>query len=41
MKGVPRESGIVLDIWTSDKSFVILQGINPLENKLDGKGKMA
>jgi hypothetical protein len=35
MKGLLKRSGIVLDIQTNDETFVILQGINLLENKLD------
>jgi len=36
MKTLLNKSGIVLDIKTNDESFIILQGINLLENKLDG-----
>jgi len=32
-----KKSGINLDIRTNDESFIILQGINLLENKLDVK----
>jgi hypothetical protein len=41
MKGLLKKSGIVLDIRTNDESFIILQGINLLENKLDEKDKKA
>ena len=37
MKGLLKKSGLVLDIKTNDESFIILQGINLLENKLGGK----
>ena len=37
MKALLKKSGIVLDIKTNDESFIILQGINLLENKLDAK----
>lgn len=37
MKALLKKSGIVLDIRTNDESFIILQGINLLENKLDVK----
>jgi len=37
MKTLLKKSDIVLDIKTNDESFIILQGINLLENKLDGK----
>jgi hypothetical protein len=37
MKTLLEKSGIVLDIKTNDEAFVILQGINLLENKLDMK----
>ncbi|MGZ5487711.1 MAG: hypothetical protein ACXWF4_04195, partial [Candidatus Aminicenantales bacterium] len=36
MKSLLERSDIVLDIKTNDEAFVILQGINLLENKLDG-----
>jgi hypothetical protein len=39
MKGLLKKSDIVLDIKTNDEAFIILQGINLLENKLDGKEK--
>jgi hypothetical protein len=39
MKGLLKKSGIVLDIRTNDESFIILQGINLLENNLDAKDK--
>jgi hypothetical protein len=39
MKELLRKSDIVLDINTNDESFIILQGINLLENKLDVKDK--
>jgi Na+-transporting methylmalonyl-CoA/oxaloacetate decarboxylase gamma subunit len=39
MKGLLKKSDIVLDIKTNDEAFLILQGINLLENKLDGKEK--
>jgi hypothetical protein len=38
MKTLLGKSGIVLDIKTNDEAFVILQGINLLENKLEMKG---
>jgi hypothetical protein len=38
MKTLLQKSDIVLDIKTNDEAFVILQGINLLENKLDMKG---
>jgi hypothetical protein len=41
MKGLLKKSGIVLDIRTNDESFIILQGINLLENRLDVKDKKA
>ena len=37
MKTLLKKFGIVLDIRTNDEIFIILQGINLLENKLDGK----
>jgi hypothetical protein len=37
MKSLLEKSDIVLDIKTNDEAFVILQGINLLENKLDMK----
>jgi hypothetical protein len=37
MKALLKKSGIVLDITTNDENFVILQGINLLENRLDAK----
>ena len=37
MKTLLKKSDIVLDIKTDDEAFIILQGINLLENKLDGK----
>jgi hypothetical protein len=37
MKALLKKSGIVLDIKTNDESFIILQGINLLENKLQVK----
>jgi NtrC-family two-component system sensor histidine kinase KinB len=39
MKELLKKSGIVLDIKTNDETFIILQAINLLENKLDGKDK--
>ncbi len=39
MKGLLKKSDIVLDIRTNDEAFIILQGINLLENKLDVKDK--
>ena len=36
MKSLLERSDIVLDIKTNDEAFIILQGINLLENKLDG-----
>jgi hypothetical protein len=39
MKGLLKKSDIVLDIKTNDESFIILQGINLLENRLDVKDK--
>jgi NtrC-family two-component system sensor histidine kinase KinB len=38
MKGLLKKSDIVLDIKTNDESYVILQAINLMENKLDAKG---
>jgi hypothetical protein len=38
MKTLLVKSDIALDIKTNDEAFVILQGINLLENKLDMKG---
>jgi hypothetical protein len=38
MKGLLEKSGIALDLKTSDEAFIILQGINLLENKADNKG---
>jgi len=37
MKTLLKKSGLVLDIRTNDESFIVLQGINLLENKLDVK----
>jgi len=37
MKTLLKKSDIVLDIKTKDEAFIILQGINLLENKLDVK----
>jgi len=37
MKTLLEKSGIVLDIKTKDEAFVILQGINLLENQLEKK----
>jgi len=37
MKALLKKSGIVLDIKTNDETFIILQGINLLENKLGVK----
>jgi hypothetical protein len=39
MKTLLERSGIVLDIKTTDEAFVILQGINLLENRLEMKDK--
>jgi hypothetical protein len=39
MKGLLMKSDIVLDIKTNDETFIILQGINLLENRLDVKDK--
>ena len=40
MKGLLEKSNIVLDIKTNDEAFIILQGINLLENRLNpGHGK--
>ena len=39
MKTLLEKSGIVLDIKTNDEAFVILQGINLLENKLEMKDR--
>jgi len=39
MKTLLKKSDIVLDTKTDDEAFIILQGINLLENKLDGKEK--
>jgi hypothetical protein len=41
MKGLLKKSGVALDIRTNDESFIILQGINLLENQLDEKDKTA
>jgi hypothetical protein len=38
MKTLLEESGITLDIKTNDEAFILLQGINLLENKLEMKG---
>jgi hypothetical protein len=38
MKTLLKKSDIVLDIKTNDEAFVILQGINLLENRLEMKG---
>ena len=38
MKTLLEKSGIALDIKTKDEAFVILQGINLLENRLETKG---
>ena len=37
MKALLKKSDIVLDIRTNDETFIILQGINLLQNKLDVK----
>jgi NtrC-family two-component system sensor histidine kinase KinB len=37
MKSLLKKSGVVLDIKTDDEAFIILQGINLLENRLDAK----
>jgi hypothetical protein len=37
MKTLLKKSDIALDIKTDDEAFIILQGINLLENKLDAK----
>jgi hypothetical protein len=39
MKALLKKSDIVLDIKTKDEAFVILQGINLLENKMDLAGR--
>jgi len=39
MKTLLKKSGIALDIKTNDEAFVILQGINLLENRLEMKDK--
>jgi hypothetical protein len=39
MKSCLERSDIVLDIKTTDEAFVILQGINLLENRLGVKDK--
>lgn len=39
MKELLKKSGIILDIKTNDETFIILQAINLLENKLHGKDK--
>ena len=39
MKGLLEKSDIVLDIKTKDETFIILQGINLLENRLEAKDK--
>jgi len=39
MKGLLKKSDIVLEINTNDETFIILQGINLLENRLDEKDK--
>ncbi len=41
MRTLLDKSGIALDIKTNDEAFVILQGINLLENKLDSKDPQA
>ncbi len=38
MKSLLQKSGVVLDVKTNDEAFLILQGINLLENKLEMKG---
>jgi two-component system, NtrC family, sensor histidine kinase KinB len=37
MKALLKKSDIILDVKTSDEAFIVLQGINLLENKLDMK----
>jgi hypothetical protein len=39
MKELLKKSGIILDTKTNDETFIILQAINLLENKLPGKDK--
>ena len=39
MKGLLDKSNVVLDIRTNDETFIIFQGINLLENKIEGKGQ--
>jgi hypothetical protein len=39
MKDLLKKSNLVLDIRTNDETFIILQGLNLLENKLDAKGE--
>jgi len=39
MKGLLKKSDIVLDIKTNDETYIILQAINLLENKLEVKDK--
>jgi hypothetical protein len=38
MRSLLQKSDIVLDTKTNDEAFVILQGINLLESKLEMKG---
>jgi hypothetical protein len=38
MKTLLKKSDIIFDVETADEAFIILQGINLLENKLDVKG---
>ena len=37
MKALLKKSGVILDVKTNDEAFIVLQGINLLENKLDTK----
>ncbi len=37
MKGLLAKSGLALDLRTNDECFILLQGINLLENRLDAK----
>jgi Ca2+/Na+ antiporter len=39
MKGLLKKTDLVLDIKTNDETFIVLQGINLLENRLDLKDK--
>jgi len=40
MKGLLKKADLTLDIRTNDESFILLQGINLLENKLGAKDEI-